>query len=103
MGGHEHKNKGVRPLARCTPKTYCLPQFYCNPHQSIDRAPGFVGADPLRPVGATDPVLAPEGRMMTGDIGRIRKALQFIPASDRDTWVKMDMAIMRYAYIRCAA
>jgi putative DNA primase/helicase len=31
--------------------------------------------------------------MMTGDIGRIREALHFIPASDRDTWVKMGMAI----------
>ncbi|OOO03602.1 MAG: DNA primase TraC [Chromatiales bacterium USCg_Taylor] len=31
--------------------------------------------------------------MMTGDIERIREALQFIPASDRDTWVKMGMAV----------
>ena len=31
--------------------------------------------------------------MMTGDLGRIREALHFIPASDRDTWVKMGMAI----------
>lgn len=30
---------------------------------------------------------------MTGDIGRLREALHFIPASDRDTWVKMGMAI----------
>lgn len=61
------------------------------------------GGDSLRPVGVADPALALGGRMMTGDIGRIREALQFIPASDRDTWVKMGMAIMRYAYIRCAA
>ena len=30
---------------------------------------------------------------MTGDLERIREALQFIPAGDRDTWVKMGMAI----------
>lgn len=30
---------------------------------------------------------------MSGDIERIREALQFIPASDRDTWVTMGMAI----------
>ncbi len=31
--------------------------------------------------------------MMTGDVERIREALHFIPASDRDTWVKMGMAV----------
>ncbi len=30
---------------------------------------------------------------MTGDIERIREALQFIDASDRDTWLRMGMAI----------
>ena len=30
---------------------------------------------------------------MIGDIERIREALQFIPASDREAWVKMGMAI----------
>ncbi len=30
---------------------------------------------------------------MSGDTERIREALQFIPASDRDTWLKMGMAI----------
>lgn len=31
--------------------------------------------------------------MMTGDVERIREALHFVPASDRDTWLKMGMAI----------
>ena len=31
---------------------------------------------------------------MTGDIERIREALQFIPASDRDTWVKMGLSLI---------
>ncbi len=31
--------------------------------------------------------------MMMGDIERIREALHFIPACDRDTWVKMGMAV----------
>jgi len=31
--------------------------------------------------------------MMTGDIDRIREALQFIDASDRETWLRMGMAI----------
>ncbi len=43
--------------------------------------------------GLDHPALAPGGRMMTGDIERIRQDLQFIPASDRDTWVKMGMAV----------
>jgi len=30
---------------------------------------------------------------MTGDLERIREALQYIPAGDRDTWVKLGMAI----------
>lgn len=30
---------------------------------------------------------------MTGDTERIRDALHFIPATDRDTWVKMGMAV----------
>jgi putative DNA primase/helicase len=31
--------------------------------------------------------------MLTGDIERIREALNFIPAHDRDTWVRMGMGI----------
>jgi putative DNA primase/helicase len=31
--------------------------------------------------------------MMTGNIERIREALRFIPANDRDLWVKMAMAV----------
>ena len=30
---------------------------------------------------------------MTGDLERIREALHFIPASDRDTWLRMGMAV----------
>lgn len=28
-----------------------------------------------------------------GDVERIREALQFIPSTDRDTWLRMGMAI----------
>ena len=31
--------------------------------------------------------------MMAGDTERIREALHFVPASDRETWVRMGMAI----------
>ncbi len=31
--------------------------------------------------------------MMTGDVERIREALHFIPACDRDTWLRMGMAV----------
>ena len=34
-----------------------------------------------------------KGAAMMTDIDRIRKALQFIDPSDRDTWLRMDMAI----------
>ena len=93
MRGHGHKNKNRRDWHPGGFKNYKLPQFYRIPHQSLDCESGIVGSNPLRPVGVADPALAPGGRMMTGDIGRIREALQFIPASDRETWVKMGMAI----------
>jgi len=34
-----------------------------------------------------------EGLAMIASVKRIREALQFIPASDRDTWVRMGMAV----------
>ena len=59
------------------------------PDRWIGRCPAHEDRSPRMAVCELDD----GGHMMTGNLERIRKALQFIPASDRDTWVRMGMAV----------
>ena len=59
----------------------------------LDRPRGQRGLAVRQSGGRVHPVLIRGRCMMTGELERIRKALQFIPARDRDTWVRMGMAV----------